>query len=262
MSTIPAEIIHGDLPLLLSDNENHGKAGELDTLTLNFVCNYPDWEDDLAEEGYVKGDSIDGYHAMFVDELSRGNRSAQTCEVTVQCLGLIAEGDKRRRTLGVNGQQISVGPYEQVIIAVSEDETGLDPDAGSDDEPVLVKRRVPKLDAFGEIVYGTIVTPSGFADRWNIRQPVVTVTDTYFTTTRPDMSVVGTSITPDNAPEVPEFAWTGYGNAVRYNHPSGWVLDDRQVEELFTGAGSGSDDGEGLFAVTDTYGNYVVNVPD
>jgi len=260
MSTIPAEITYGDFPLLLSDNENHGKAGELDTLTLNFVCSYPGWKDDLSGEGYVKGEMVDGYHAMFVDEFSRGNRSEQTCEVTVQCLGLIEAGDKRRRTLGVNGQQIPVGPFEEIILAWTADETGEDP--SSSDGTILVKRRVPKLDAFGEVEYKTITTPSGNGERWNVRQPVVTVTDTYFVTSEPSMATVGTPVTPANAPAVASSPWGGYAEPMRFNHPNGWVLDDRQVEEIFPATGSGSGGEGGLWAVTDTYGHYLTAVPD
>lgn len=253
MSTIPAEIIHGDLPLLLSDNETHGRSGELDNLSLNFVCSYPDWKTELATEGYVKGQKISGYHALFVEELTRGTRSEQTCEVTVNCTGLLETGDKRRRTLGVNGQQISVGPFEEVIIAISENEQGEDPTGSGEAQ---VKRRVPKLDEFGEVIYKTIVTPSGTAERWNVRQPVIILTDTYFVTAEPSMTTVGTAVTPSGAPTVAASPWTSYDQPIRANHPNGWVLDDRQVEELFNGTSGG------LWAVTDTYGHYLTAVPD
>jgi len=253
--TIPAEILHGELPLLLSDTETEGRNGELDTLTLQVLASFPGWRDDLRSLGYVRNEKISGYHAMFVEDFNRSNRSETACEVAVQCLGLLEPGEKRRRNLGVNGQQIPVGPLEKTIIVWEEAEQGIDPDTG---DPVeKVKRRVPKLDEEGEVEYKVIATPSGSGERWNVRQQVVTVTDTYFATSKPTMLPVGTATAPPNAPAVPSSPWGSYNEPMRFNHPNGWVLDDRQVEELFPEGTTG-----GLWAVTDTYGYYLTAVPD
>jgi hypothetical protein len=219
------------------------------------LASYPGWRDDLQTLGYVRNEKISGYHAMFVEDFNRGARSEESCEVSVQCLGLLEPGEKRKRVLGVNGQQIAVGPLEKTIIVWEEAEQGEDPETG---EPVeKVKRRVPKLDEEGEIIYKTIVTPSGNGERWNVRQAIVTVTDTYFTTTQPAMTAAGTAAAPPNAPAVPASPWGGYNEPMRFNHPNGWVLDDRQVEEIFPNGTTG-----GLWAVTDTYGYYLPAVPD
>jgi len=253
--TIPAELIYGDLPLVTGDSETVGRDGELDTLTIDVVATYPGWKDDIIELGYVRNQKITGYHALFVEDFSRGTRSGETCEVTVQATGLLEPGDKKRRTLGVNGQQISIGPIEKVVLVWEDAEQGEDPESG---DPVeQVRRRVPKLDEDGEVVYKIIATPSGTGERWNVRQAIVTLTDTYFTTTQPDMTVAGTALTPDSAPSVPASPWGGYDEPMRFNHPNGWVLDDRQVEDLFPDTGAG-----GLWAVTDNYGFYLTAVPD
>jgi hypothetical protein len=262
---IPAEIIHGDTPLLITDTEKLGRHGELDTLEATLLCSFPDWEADAETLGFSRLQPVPGYHAIFTEELNRGSRSDLLCEVSVSCVGLIAAGDdRRRRTLGVSGQQISVGPFEKIILAWVDGEQGEDPNSSGPVE--LVKRRVPKLDEEGEVEYKLLATPSGTAERWNIRQAVVTVSDTYYLTQEPDMTIVGTAQEPLTPPEVPTDPWDGYEEGpLRGNHPYGWVLDDRQSEEIFPLATGGSDSDEatiGLWSVTDTYGFYLTAVPD
>jgi len=105
----------------------------------------------------------------------------------------------------------------------------------------------------GEPEYQTIVTPSGSAERWNINDPSVTVQDTYLSTAAPNMAQVGTGLTPINAPSVPSYIWGGYTAPKRANHPNGWVLDNRDPEEVIPSK---------IWRVTDTFTYYQPWEPD
>jgi hypothetical protein len=190
---------------------------------------------------------------MWVDTIDKQVESDLVATVSIRAIGLLTSGDKRRRTISFAGQRISVGPFEQVILAWVDEESGEETNGTAVDK---VRRRVPKLDEDGEPVYESIITATGSKDRWNISEPILTLTDTWFATSAPAANIVGTAQTPSNAPTPPSNIWTGYTKPVRGNHPAGWVLDDRQTDELFL---NGSD---GLWQVVDTYAYYQTIVPD
>jgi hypothetical protein len=172
-------------------------------------------------------------------------------EVSITCSGLITDDEKRRRVISYGQREIAVGPLEKVVLAWVKDEKGTDAETG--DSVTEVKRRVPKLDEDGKPVYETIVTASGSHERWNIKEPICQVRDTYFSTTEPDGSAVGTASAPPNAPSAPANIWTSYDGDMRGNHPNGWVLEARDSEELFPGA---------LWRVSDAWAYYQPELPD
>lgn len=248
--SVEAEIIYGDLPFITDGPElNETGLGELDGMTATALCHWNNWRAEMTSLGFTRHSQIGGSYGalMFVEGLSP-RKSGSLAEVTVQGVGLIAGTDKRKRRISVAGQEISVGPIEKVVLVWDTNERGED-----EGEPVeRVKRRVTKLDDEGEPEYEVIVTPSGSFDRWDIGVAIVTVSDTYFTTTRPSTSVVGTANSPTSAPAVPPYPWTGYDQPMRARHPNGWVLDGRDIEDIFAG----------LYAVTDTWGYYFAARPD
>lgn len=158
--------------------------------------------------------------------------------------------ERRLREISAYGQMVSVGPIEKVII-VEEETEGIDPETGN---PAVVKRRVPKVDALGEVEYQDIVvTGSGTSKRWNINDPAITVTDTYFVRTQPLTNVIGTALTPPTPPLPPPYKWTGYNEPLRGNAPSGWVLDDRRISVIIPNL---------IWRVVDTHNFYQAAVPD
>lgn len=250
-------IHHGALPLIISGpDEVEADDGELDSLRLTVLLDTATdpWRTAAASAGYARKTKLTGYHSMWVRTLGKTQTTDITTEVAVDAIGLIATGEKRRRTLGVAGSETSVGPTERIII-VTEEQTGEDPETSTDG--VAVKRRVPKLDSLGEVVLIDIVTPSGTAKRWLIKTPFLTVTDTYIVAgAAPSTTIIGTAQTPPTAPTAPTNPWAGYTGTLRGIHPTGWVLDDRNVTQLFV------DGADGLYQVTDTYGYYYAAIPD
>jgi len=230
-----------------------GDLAELDTVqfdALVAVTSFPAWRAGAVAAGYTRGSAVPGWSGMYVRGLSAEQEGDAHAMVTVDGFGLLVAGEKRKRVMAAAGQVIAVGPLEKIIIVTTTDETGLDPDT---DLAADVTRRIPKLDADGEVEYKTIVTPTGSAERWNINQAFITVSDTYFATSTPDMTVVGTAVTPPSAPTPPSYLWGSYAEPMRLNHPSGWVLDDRSPEEIVPGS---------LWRVTDSFGYYYVAQPD
>lgn len=249
---------HGTLPLIIDGpDEFEGDDGELDSLRLTVLLGTPTgtaWRTALASAGYARKTKLTGYHSMWVRTAAKSHASDITSEVALDCIGLIAAGEKRRRLLGVAGSETAIGPNEKIIIVTEEGDAEDPATSGT----VPIRRRVPKLDSFGEIEYQTIITPSGSAERWNIKTAFVTVSDTYFVAgARPSSTIIGTAQTPPNAPAVPGNPWAGYGGDIRGIHPNGWVLDDRQIDDLFVASVS-----DGLYQVRDTYGHYYTAIPD
>ena len=245
-------IFHGELPLVLSKSETDTGLGELDSVSLEVLVPLP-WRAGAQAAGYGKGMQVYGYYSMWVNTRQGEEDSDETAIVSVQCLGLIDAGDKRKRTISTMGHIVSVGPIEKVILVTNKEETAEDPGGGSAE----AKRRIPKLDNDGDVQYKTISTSTGNADRWNINDPTVTVSDEYFTTTEPDVTQVGKPHAPPSPPAVPTYQWGGYGEPLRFNHPNGWVLDEREVEELFRVSG-----GPGLWRVRDSHAFYQPATPD
>lgn len=231
-----------------------GDLAELDTLSLDYLipCTvFAQWKAAAASAGFTRGSAVPSWSTLFVRDMSAEEEGDSHALITVNGHGLLpGAGDKRKRIIAAAGQIIGVGPIEQIIVVTNKEETGTDP---SDDSTVPAKRRIPKVDDDGEVVYKTISTPTGTADRWNINQAFLTVSDTYFATSEPSTTVIGTAQTPPTAPTPPSYIWGSYGEVMRANHPSGWVLDDRQSEEIVPGS---------LWRVTDSFGYYYVAQPD
>jgi len=76
-------------------------------------------------------------------------------------------------------------------------------------------------------------------------------------TTKPATNLAGTVLAPPNAPTPPPYIWGEYSEQMRGNHPNGWVLDDRQIDEIFR-----ESDSEGLWEVIDSHGYYYTQIPD
>lgn len=253
-------IYHGELPMITAGPiRSRGERGVLDAVTYEIITGLGNEELHAKHLGFEYERKVAGYHSMWVQTLDDEAESSVISRVSIRCVGLLKNDKKLRRRLSVAGKEVSIGPIERVVLVWTEDEKGSD-----DGTPVeQVRRRVPKLDSEGEVVYKSIATPSGAFDRWNVREAILVLNLTYFVTVEPETSVIGTAMTPENPPTPPPFIWSGYGEPMRANHPNGWVLDDRQVDEIFTAPPLGEGgDAQGLWAVEDTFGYYYTASPD
>lgn len=248
---IQASIHHGDVPLILSGpSVSRGPRGALDSLTLEVLAARSSWVSQLNEMGYAQESQVAGYYAMFTQAMDAEEENDLLVRVRVEAVGLLAFGEKRRRRGSVAGREVAVGPDEVVDLVWSDSESGSTTSGTPIDQ---VKRRVPKLNSDGTPAYKVITVPGGSGDRWNVREAILVITDTYFTTTAPSTTVIGKAQLPPNAPSPPPYIWSGYTEPMRGNFPNGWILDDRNFEEHFTG---------GLWEVTDTFGYYYALTPD
>lgn len=246
-------IFHGSLPFLVDGPVvSLGKRGVLDSFSAAMICG-DNWQGEALSLGYAVERKIPGYANLWVEEMEAEAEGPGLVRVSVRGSGIAGAGDKRVRTMSARTREWSIGPYERVILAWSNEEQGED----GGDAVDQVKRRVPKLDGDGDVVYKTIGTPSGVGERWSIKEAIVQVSDTYYTTMKPSMSQVGQVAAPQNAPSPPPYIWGGYNEPLRFRHPNGWVLDDRQVEDIFY-----MNEGLGLWRVTDLHGYYYGAVPD
>jgi len=252
---LPDAVIHlGAVPFQVGPaRSSEGDLAELDSVELDVLvaaASFSAWRAGASAAGYTRGSAFPGWSGMFVQTLAAEQEGSGHALVTVTGTGLLTAGEKRKRTTSCAGQVVSVGPLEKVILVWDNAETAEDPDTSSS---AIGKRRIPKVDTDGEIVYKSITTPSGLAERWNINTAILNVTDTYFVTSAPATNTAGTAVTPPDAPTPPPYIWGGYSEPLRLNHPSGWVLDDRQVETIVPGQ---------LWRVTDTFAYYYSGQPD
>lgn len=252
-----AELIYGSTPTILEDtlSMEDGELGALDEATVDLLTAWPGYKADLTTAGITKNalvthPDIPGiFYCKALRPKPEGSARAIT---TASLIGILADEweDRRLREISAFGQQISVGPLEKIIIVTTAQETGEDPD---DDSTVPARRRIPKLDAEGEVEYKTIVTPSGSAERWNVNDPGITCIDTYFQRTAPSTTVIGTAVTPPSAPTPPAYLWGTYEEPMRANHPNGWVLADRKISIIIPGV---------VWKVVDTFEYYQAALPD
>jgi hypothetical protein len=225
MPAISKSIGYGTFPILSGEVAKYTGVGQLDTLSA-------EWYDDPdGGISFFRGGLYTGYTSLYVDDLNLAPAGGDATKITVSCLGLLpGSGEKRLRRVSAFGQEVSVGPvtYESTeIVGIDTDGDGLPDEAARE----LVE------------ALRTITTPSGIGKRWLISEPMLGVVDTYFKTSAPDTTQIGTAQTPPSPPPNPAYIWAGYGDALRFSHPYGWVLEDRAYEQPFTG----------LYIVTDTY---------
>lgn len=253
-----ATTVHGTLPIILEGPlKKYGRKGELDSLSWKILATAETALDDLATMGFaIDSQLVDAGHSVWVDSIDETPESDLLTELSIAASGLIGAGDRRRRVISAGQREIAVGPTEKVVLAWADTEKGTDPDGGA--AIAKVKHRVPKLDEDGEVVYKMIVTPSGSQERWNVKDSVLTVRDTYYATERPDTTIIGTADVPPNAPTPPPYLWGSYTEEKRANHPAGWVLEDRSIDEIHGGGASTN----GLFATTDAWSYYYPDLPD
>lgn len=252
---LPDAVIHvGAAPYQVGPARSvEGDLAELDTVELDVLVNaasFSAWRAGAAAAGYTRGAAFPGWSGMFVQAMAAEQEGAAHALVTVSGFGLLTAGEKRKRTTSAAGQVVAVGPIEKIVLVWDDAETAEDPETAS---ATTGKRRIPKVDEDGEVVYKSISTPSGLAERWNINTAILNVSDTYFVTSAPATNTVGTAVTPPDAPTPPPYLWSGYAEPLRLNHPAGWVLDDRQIETLVPGQ---------LWRVTDTFAYYYSGQPD
>jgi hypothetical protein len=216
---ITATTYHGSLPLILAEPDpGYGDPGILDNLEWEILCQKSTWRFDIADLGFVHKDRIRGYYNMWVNSAIPKDEDGTHCIVSISAIGCIYQDEKRKRSTGTAGAQISLGP--------TEGQSWFDP-SGTE------------------------------ADKWTIRDRILTVNDTYFSATEPDGSVVGTNIAPPEAPGTPAFLWGHLDTTFRANYPKGWILDDRQAIQHFR---LGPFDG--LWEVRDVYGFYQIANPE
>lgn len=246
-------IFHGMLPFLIEGPiVSRGKKGVMDSFQATLLCS-ENWVAEAQALGYQVERKIPGFASLWVEQMEDEAEGPGVVRVSVRGSGIAGSGDKRVRRISAGGREWSIGPHEKVVLAWTNDEQGED-----DGSPVeQVKRRVPKLDDDGDVVYKSIATPSGIGDRWTIKEAIVTVSDTYYTIFKPEVNMVGGIFTPPNPPTPPPYLWAGYNEAMRFRHPNGWVLDERSVEDEFV-----VNDSLGLWRVTDTCGYYYPAAPD
>ena len=240
-----AAIFHGGLPFVMdSVSVSRGGRGMLDSFRARMLCS-EDWESDARSLGFEIDKKLSGYPSLWVKSLEPNSEAESVISVDVFGEGLGTVGDRRQRKMQCGEQETSVGPTEKVVVVWSKEERGEDPKTGGKIDKV--KKRQAELDEEGEVVYNVINTPSGNMNSWVVSEAEVSVVDTYYTTTKPVMNVVGTVVVPPNPPDVPAYQWGGYDKELRGRHPNGWVLADRDVDELFYYS-----DSIGLWRVTDT----------
>lgn len=249
------EIIWGETPFELEDtfSLNDGELGTLDTATVDYLCAFPGYIDDLYINASIEKNELYPEHGthLWVKNISVKKEGSARCTASLSLIGqAVGWNERRLRTISAFGEVVSIGPIEKIIIVTTAAETGEDPET---DAEVPAKRRIPKLDDEGVVQYKTIVTPSGSQERWNINDPGIKLTDTYFVLEAPDTTVIGTAIIPPEAPSVPAYQWAGYTEPKRANHPAGWVLDDRQITIVIP---------DKCWQVQDTYAHYQIEVPD
>ena len=240
-----AALFHGSLPFIMdAPSVARGGRGMLDSFRARLLCT-ADWEADARTLGFEVDRKLTAFPSLWVKSLEPVSEAEDVVTVDVSGEGLATVGDRRQRKMKCGSQETSVGPNEKIIIVWVKDETGKDPE--TDETLDKVPRRQPKLDSEGEPVLKSITTGSGTMKRWVISEAEVTLLDTWFTTTKPVMDIVGQAFAPDNPPEVPPYQWEDYSEPLRGRHPNGWVLADREVEEIFFYS-----DTIGLWRVTDT----------
>ena len=201
-------IYHGALPLLLQPiTLRPGGLGETDTFKAVAICS-GEWEKDLKELGFEFNKKIPDFHSLWVLDLDPEYHTQEIVEVTITGRGLKAAGERRKRRMTGGTQSFSIA---------------------------------------GETEGAMITTPSGTAERWDILEGDLVISDTYFVTTEPDMSVLGAVLVPPDDPPPPDWVWDGYSGKMAYNHPLGWTLVDRDSEEI-----SKVSKTDGLWRVTDT----------
>lgn len=238
-------LFHGSLPFIMdSVAVSRGGKGMLDAFRTRLLCS-GDWESDALSLGFQIDQKLVGYPSLWTRSMEPTHEAENVVSVDVSGEGLGTAGDRRQRKLKCGEQQTSVGPYEKTVIVWSKQERGEDPE--TEEALDRVPSRVPKLDSDGDVVLKNISTPSGTMKSWVVSEAEVSVVDTYFTTTKPAMNGVGLNSTPPNAPAVPSFQWSTYNEPLRGRHPYGWVLADRDVDEIFYFS-----DSVGLWRVTDT----------
>lgn len=237
-----ASLYHGTLPLILEgDDLTDGPNGSLDALAFEIVVSAEgNWRENLADAGIIKNRKLQGlaaaefdYHAMFVNELRVKDRTDSKVIVSVSTLGLLQEDEKRKTTIACKAGRATIGPQEIKDAALRDMDGNLvkmdlsgwiwDNEAGE-----LIPREMFPSRLF--------LDPPTTASAWSIAVPKISLTSTYFTTLRPDQTLVGTVVTPPLEIDPPEFPfgasdWSGLRQ--RLNDPTGWVLDDRNIEELF-----------------------------
>lgn len=236
---------YGTLPILLENPRvSRGSKGMLDSWRARALC--PEvWELACNALGYAMGSKITGYHSLWVLAMEPSEQSDDSAVIEISGEGLATVGERRQRKIRCGEMQISVGPLEKVVLVWNTDETGRDGETGDPvDEP---PRRITKLDTAGEPVLRSITTPSGVATRWLVSEAEVTIVDTYYQLTSPTMATVGTAVTPVSPPTVPPYLWASYSEPLRSRFPDGWVLVEREVEEI-----ASVSDSDGLWRVIDT----------
>lgn len=216
--TVAAAHFYGTLPLSINPRrESEGEDGALDSVSQDYLVAWPGWRAALSGAGVVKNALFPGYTRMFVAGFEVEQEDDTRAIVSVRGTGILhATGDKRVREISSQGRIVSLGPIGE------------------------------------EGSYESIVTPSGSGERWNINEPDLSLTDTYFTTTKPTENVQGTALTPPSPPAAPVYQWAGYSGDLRFNHPNGWVIDQRNSTEIIPGQ---------LWAVRDFYVFYQSAIP-
>ncbi len=209
---------YGTLPMSINPRrESEGEDGALDSTAQDYLVAYPGWRASLGTAGIVKNALFPGHTRMFVSSFDMEQEDDGRAIVSVRGTGLLGtEGDKRIREISSQGRVVSLGPIGE------------------------------------EGDYETIVTGSGSGERWNINEPDLSLTDTYFATTKPVEGLQGQAVTPLNPPTAPVYQWAGYGGDLRFNHPNGWVLDQRNSTEIIPGK---------LWAVRDFFVFYQLAIP-
>lgn len=262
----------GPLPLILDGQEiTDSPRGTLDATTFDVLVAMPDWRASLADAGIIKNATLPftmGYHSMWVQDYRLKEMGLLTARVAVSCLGLLVNTDKRKTSIAATSSRQSIGPQDQKAGPLRDGDGnmvyfGLDGYIMQEDGTGVPRQAYPKR-IFGE-------TSTKEFPAWSVAVAKITLNSTWFTTTRPDHSLVGTAIAPPLEIDTPASNFTPalWENLqFRLNDPAGWVLDSRNIDELFLGYTSPPDGPHytppatseafptGLWAVTDTITHY------
>lgn len=228
---LPQVIDYGTFPIVESVRETTTGPAQYDRLQIVYVSD----GSSFSPAPYLPAGS-----QLVAEQSDKEDLGQGLFKITADYIGLIVESDpKALRRVSAFGQEVSVGP----VTYETEEVVGIDTDGdGAADDTAR-----ELIDALRQLV-----TPTGIGDRWNIGEGVLSVVDTYFTTTPPNTALIKTNVMPPNPPPTPPFLWGSYADPLRFNHPAGWILENREYENAF-----GT-----IYLVTDTFAFKHQSVPD
>lgn len=251
--------IHGAFPIILDGDElSESAPGQLDSYTFSVAALAEEWETQLEEIEIVRRSVLPdnfGFHSMWVSDWRVTSRTAGVATIAINCLGLASASDKRKVVVTATATRVSVGTTERP------------PDSGDGSVNLNTLTWDDSLQQWTTTSAEGVISVLGRSNpAWSLAIPKITVTETYFTTSAPSTNVAA-NLEPsiDITAPVADLADALNSDLIlRTNYPSGWVLDERVIDPLFTEVDSTARDllvTTGIWAVTDKISYYFDKEP-